>query len=307
MRFKSSLFFLTCLSTLLHASNFSFTNEMKINDETNYRPDGRQKNEWTVAKGYYHINDDYTFLFDVDRDFVTYDESDKDYTAWDIHVALDRDVKEYNIFGRPVTSSLRLDYYWDKSSVIKETELGGRYITSLKINDDSKFNTTFLGRYVKRHHLKGDYDEGNGVFGIETSYYETFNKYWDFYASIKGYYGGYTDGGSTFYNDRDGFNYEGGMALTFENPLYDANELEIDFITTFATYWYAQGDDYENSSTKYTKTYIRPELKFTKHLNEDFKVYLSTRYNIFGEYAHDNDTTKGVDEWESTFGFNFKM
>lgn len=303
---KKALLLFLLNSLVVYSSQFSFTNEMKINDETNYRPDGRIKNEWTIGRGYYKISEKLKFIFDVDRDFVRYDDSDDNYNGWDTYGGLEYEFSDKEIFGKKVENSGRLDFYWDNTTV-KEREVGFSFKS--KIILDSKSNLTLKGiaRNVAKKSSSSDYDVDDNIYGIESWYYNRLNDNWSFSASLKGYWGGYYDGGSTFYStDRDGFNHEGYAVFNYCKDLYEINSYAFAFETDFAHYWYGQGEDYKGTSSRYTKSYIRPGIVVEKKISDYLKVYLNTRYNVIGEYAFDNNKTRGVDEWETIFGFNVR-
>jgi len=302
---------LLLVSASAFAGTFRFTNEVKLNDETNYRPDGRKKTEWTLAKGSYKTESGLKLIFDVDRDFVRYKKAPtkEEYQGWDTYAGVYQDIPSFDLMGLTFKNSLGADFYWDKSekeNAYEETEAGLAWKTSTKLTDTRKLAFKFWGRHIQKE-KKNSYDESDIVYGIEADLTEKFNKNWRFSASLDGYWGGYSDGGSTFYNGRDAFNYEASTALNYFTPLYEYNNFKLYFATAFATYWYGQGDDYAGSSTRYTKTYVRPETGIVYDINDSSIIYVRTRYNILGQYAFDNNTTRDANEWESMAGFSFKF
>lgn len=288
------------------AGNFSFTNEIKMNDETNYRPDGRKKVEWTLGRGSYKMDNGLNFKFDVDRDFVTYqNKPGGSYEGWDTYAALYYPVTSFEIAGFTFNNQVGAELYWDDSTTTEETEIGLAWQTSTKLDKTTSLSMKFWGRNINIE--SGSSDETDMVYGIETSLGKKINGNWSASASVNTLWGGYNDGGSTFYNGRDDFNYEVFTYLNYDKDLYKLNDnFKIYFATDFGVEWYGQGDDFKGTSNKYTKTYVRPELGFEYKVNDSAKLYASTRYSILGQYAFDNDTTRDANEWEAIAGFSFK-
>ena len=303
-----------------YASDFSYTNEIKANVEENYRADGRQKNEWTIGKGYYKINETLRFIYDVDRDFISYNNEKRNDLGWDANVAIEKTLDKKEILGKNFSNKITFDYYWDKSEVRKETELGLAFKTSTKLTESISLSANLWGRHIKR--TASSTDGSDKVFGLEVYYGQKFNKDWSLSASLKGYEGGYTDGGATFRSEkkdgkyRDGFNYEGGISLNNLTSFYKNEKLNLGIKTTFASYWYALGNDYDNTSSQYNKSYIRTAIVGKYVLSEDVNMWTEVGYNIFGKYNFSDDITRvngtkskirDANEFEALAGITIKL
>lgn len=311
MRMSKKIMLLLALKSLVsYSTQFSITNELKINDESRYRPDERVKNEWTIARGYYKFSDKLRFIFDIDRDFVEYENSDSDYTGWDTYGGLEYKFEDTELFGKKVENKGTLDFAWD-NALTMEREAGFSLSSKINLADSTSFTVKGMFRNIHRRNSGSNYDANDNVGGIETWLSSQLNDDWRFSASVKGYWGGYYDGGSTFYSyegreAKDGFNYEGYTLFAYEKELYKTDMLEIKFETDFAHYFYGYGDDYKGTSGRYTKSYVRPGIKFIQDLNDNVSVHLNTRYNILGQYAFDNGTTRDLDEIEVIVGINMR-
>lgn len=287
------------------AGTLTFTNEAKMNDETNYRPDGRKKLEWTLGKGSYKMDNGLTFKFDVDRDFVTYNNKPGGgYEGWDTYAGIYYPLESFELGGLTFKNQVGADFYWDDSTTTEETEYGLSLKTSTKLDKTTGFAVRFMGRNITRE--GSTYDETDMIFGIETDLSKKFNEEWRASASLDGYWGGYNDGGSTFYNGRDDFNYQAFTYLKYKKDLYEQDDLKVYLGSTFAVEWYGQGQDFEGSSSQYTKSYVRPEIGVSYGINDNAIVYASTRYTVLGQYAFDNGTTRDANEWETIAGFKLK-
>ncbi|WP_319205580.1 hypothetical protein [uncultured Ilyobacter sp.] len=302
--------------TALGAS-FKLTDEIKINDETNYRSDERIKTEWTIAKGEYKADNGLKLKFDIDRDDINYDASGyEDHEGWDTYFAAYYPLASVELGGLTFKNEIGAEVYYDQEdsydkngseqSEKEETELGLAFKTKTQLNDFTTLSAKLWGRNVD--YEKGTTDEDEVLYGIETSLEMDFNKNWSAEVEVDGFWGGYSDSANTFAGDGiDSFNYEVFAYLNYVQDLYKTDNFKLFFATEFAAEYYAQGDDYKDAEEDYVSHYVMPGVGFKYGVAESVDLYGWTGYKVLGEVANGDGTVDDNNEWESVVGFKVAM
>lgn len=312
---KKKVLLLGCLllvSASAFAGTFAFTNEVKRNDETAYRHgsnDGKIKDEWTIGKGYYKFSDKLKFKFDVDRDFVQYDNDSKDYIGWDTYFGLETPLPSFEFLDKKVTNKASLDYYWDyiSKSNSKEQEVGISATSTMGLTKNTKLSVKGWIRNVDKH--TSSEHEDRLIKGLEGSYSWKIIPELNYSASLKGYWGGYEDGGGTFTGSSPytGFNIDASMFLTFTKSIYKANNLNVKFRTIAGSEWFNMSSDRKNDEKDYNKSYLKPGIVVEYKLSDNLKVYGDAEYTVLSSYSRSSSTRNNkADEFEPTIGFSYK-
>ncbi len=308
---------LTVVSGTVLAGSLKLADEVKINDETNYRSDERIKTEWTIAKGEYKTDNKIKLKFDVDRDYMKYDNSGyEDHEGLDTYFAAYYPIGTFELTGLEFKNEVGAEVYYDQedeynkngsiSAEKEETEIGLALKTKTKLNDTTTWATKLWARNVD--YEKGITEDDDMVYGIETSLGMNFNKNWSADIEADGFWGGYTDGDSTFAgNGIDGFNYEIFAYLNYIQELYKTDNFKIYFATTFGTEYYAQGSDYKDAEDDYSKHFIQPAIGFKYDATESVSLHGWTGYKVLGEKVNGDGTVEDYNEWESAIGFEVAL
>ncbi|WP_320046416.1 hypothetical protein [uncultured Ilyobacter sp.] len=298
------------------AASFKLTDEIKINDETNYRSDERIETEWTIAKGEYKADNGFKLKFDIDRDDINYDASGyEDHEGWDTYFAAYYPLASVELAGLIFKNEIGAEMYYDQEDSYdkngstqaekEETELGLALKIKTKLNDITTWSTKLWTRNV-------DYEKGTTdddvLYGIETTVGMDFNKSWSAELEVDGFWGGYSDSGSTFAGDGiDSFNYEVFAYLNYVQDLYKRDDFKLYFATEFAAEYYAQGDDYKDAKEDYATHYMMPGVGFKYGVTESVAFHGWTGYKVLGEIAKGDGTVGDNNEWESVLGFKVTM
>ena len=308
---------LSIISGTALGASFKFTDEVKINDETNYRIDERIETEWTIAKGEYKTDNGLQFIFDVDRDDINYDASGyEDHEGWDTYFAAYFPIPSLNLAGITFKNEIGLETYYDQEDSYdengsaqgekEETELGLAFKTRTKLNDTTNWSTKLWARSIDFE--QGTTEEDDKVYGIETKMEMDFNENWSAEVEVDGFWGGYSDSNSTFADDEmDSFNYEAFAYLNYNQDLVKIDKFKILFTTEFAMEFYAQGDDYKYAEEDFSVYYIQPGIGFKYNVTDIVELHGWTGYKVLGEVVSGDGTTSDNNEWESAVGFKAAM
>ena len=315
MKLKKAMIVLGILvgSTISFATDFSFTNEIKRNDESNYRNgsnDGKIKDEWTIGRGYYKINDNLKLKFDVDRDIVNYDNDSKNYTGWDTYFGLERNLPSFEMLNRKVSNKVSLDYYWDyiAKSYSKEDEIGLSLTSSLKPTKKTNASLKIWARNVNRN--TSSENKTRLIKGLEGRFSWAIVPQLKYSATLKGYWGGYEDGAGTFTGSSSftGSNIDASMFLIYNKSIYKENNLNIKFRTIAGIEWFNMSRARKRAGKDYNKSYLKPGIVIEYKLADNLKIYGDAEYTVMGNYSTYSSTrNRECNEFEPTIGFSYKF
>ncbi|WP_319370640.1 hypothetical protein [uncultured Ilyobacter sp.] len=308
---------LSIVSGTALAGSLSLVDEIKINDETNYRSDERIKTEWTIVKGEYKADNGLKLKFDIDRDDINYDATGyEDHEGWDTYFAAYYPLASAELGGLTFKNEIGAEIYYDQEDSYdkngseqagkEETELGLALKTKTKLNDITTWSTKFWARNVD--YEKGTTEDDDVLFGIETALGMEFNKNWSAEIEVDGFWGGYSDSANTFAgNGIDSFNYEVFAYLNYVQDLYKTDNFKLYFMTEVGAEYFAQGEDYKDAGSDKAEHYVMPGIGFKYGVTETVSLHGWTGYKVLGEVANGDGTVDDNNEWESVIGFKVTM
>jgi len=307
------------VSGTIFAGEFKFTNEAKLNDQSNYS--NSKKTEWTLAKGHYRFDNGLEFRFDVDRDFTKYEDRNEDHEGWDTYAGLFMPVGSFEVGGLTFNNKIGIELLYDqedsfdsyigetkgKTDEKEETEVGFALESGTVLSETETFDIKLWGRNVK--YEKGDIDEDEFIGGLELGYVNELNENWTFEGYLYGFVGGYYDGGSTFWkededgDDVDEFNYDAEFYLTYNKDLYSLNDsTTIYFRNDIAAEYYGHGSQNKDIDGDSSEHWVQPNLGVKYEFSEEAKIFGEAGYKVIGSNdGEDND------EFEAKAGIKFTI
>ena len=268
----------------------SFTHEYKINDYNL----GTQKDEWTLGRGSYKLNDKLTFIFDVDKDFVS--KSDGTETqGWDTQFGLTNDISQIGGFDVSLSYLIRYDASWnaDDGSEYSDTK---QYIFTPWLSKDVTIAGKEFSLGIELWAQVGNYDDSSleDISGIENNYYLDGSLSDNWTLNLAWYNFNYYDGAE------DEYDYQIGT----ENYLTYSKELNENFTFSIENYFEAYYTPDSKDSSLYA--HIAPEIRYSKKINETISWHAAVSYDVV-KFSSSNDSDGYTDSWnnnelEITFG-----
>ena len=285
----------------------SFKSEVKLND---YK-EGSQKTEGTLAIGSYKINDTFKFLFDVDKDYVpdvnvaeVKDDDDNviseayvvDKEGWDTQFGIVQSAGSVAGMDMSLYYLVRYDGSWEADTGANSTYTT-QYIfspvfdTSINIADNDYYLT------IELWGQGGESDGGSleDLSGFETNFYfgGPLSDNWSF--DLAWYNFDYYNTGTEEYV------YQAGTEdyLTYSLALNDNVTFVLE--SYYEAYYTPDTEEIDSVSA-----YIKPIIKYTKKLGEDFSLHTSIGYDAVS-YSKESgsSSTWSNNELEITAGFSF--
>jgi outer membrane receptor protein involved in Fe transport len=265
----------------------SFTSEAVMNDLDS----GKEHLELTIGKGSYQLNDNFKFIFDVDKDFITNANGTKQ-EGWDTQFGLVQDLGKVKGFDVSLNYLLRYDDRWDTTSHEKAINGLTQYIVSPYFNKDLKLAGKDFSFGTELWAQVGGEDGQSleNAAGGEVNFYLSgaLSEKWNLDLSLYNW---------NYYSaDADKYEYTVGTenTLAYNLPLKGGLSFNID------NYLYATYNT--NTETDDVEIYIRPKVKYTKELS-DIKVYGAIAYEVL---SYEDTKTWTNNEFELTLGFKTK-
>lgn len=269
----------------------SLTNEVKINDYDG----GYQKTEWTVAKGSYKLNDDFKFLFDVDKDFVENADGTKK-QGWDTQFGLSQKLGQVAGFDLSLYYLMRYDASWNADNG-SEDKYSAQYIFSPVFSKDITLAGKEFSLTTELWAQVGEAEGGSlqDKSGVETNFYldGSLSDNWDLNLAWYNF---------NYYNStEDEYDYTIGTEdyLTYSMPLGSG------FTFAVENYIYAEVQP-ANDDSEYVEAWVRPMVKYSKKVNDNFSWNAGVSYDVV-EYRYSAaGTTWDNNEMEVKLGFTIR-
>ncbi|MBN1469861.1 MAG: hypothetical protein JXM74_04505 [Fusobacteriaceae bacterium] len=275
----------------------SFTSEAVMNDLDS----GLEHLELTVGKGTYQLNDNFNFIFDVDKDFITRADGTKE-EGWDTQFGLVQNLGKVKGFDLSLNYLLRYDDTWNTKTLEKtDNDEYTQYIFSPYFSKDVKISGkdfsfgTELWAQVGGSPNKTLKDATGG----EINFYLSGNLNTKLYLEL----GLYNLNYYSLKADKYQYTIQTEDTLIYSVPLKSG--------LSFSTKAYL--NTYYNTDTEGNKieAYIKPEIKYTKDFS-NIKTYAAIGYEVFSYEASKKEAgTPSNNSWannemELTLGFKTK-
>lgn len=261
----------------------SFSHQVKINDYD----EGYQKTEWTLGLGSYQLNDDFKFLFDVDKDFVEKADGTRK-QGWDTQFGISHDLAKIGEFDVSLSYLVRYDASWNADDG-SDSSNTGQYIITPWLSKDVKIGGKEFSLGIELWAQVGTSNEGSlqDISGIETSFYldGSLSDNWE--LNLAWYNFDYYD------SDEDEYDYQIGTEdyLTYSLPLND------NFTFNVENYLEAYYTPDEKSAEVYA--HIAPEIKYTIKLSEKVTGYAAVSYDVVKYEYTKSEGSSGTHSWEN--------
>ncbi|WP_413282959.1 hypothetical protein [Vibrio sp. MA40-2] len=272
----------------------SFSHQVKVNDYDQ----GYQKTEWTLGLGSYQLNDDYKFLFDVDKDFVEKSDGTSQ-QGWDTQFGISHDLTTLAGFDVSLSYLIRYDASWNTKDG-SDSSNAQQYIITPWLSKGVEIAEKDFALGIELWAQVGTSNEGSlqDISGVETNFYldGALTDNWE--LNLSWYNFNYYD------SEDDEYDYQIGTEdyLTYSLPLNEN--------FTFNVESYVEA--YHTIDEKSTEVYahIAPELKYTLKLNESVNGYAAVSYDVVKYEYFKSEGSAGTHSWkdnelEITLGAKF--
>ena len=305
------------LATTANAASFNLTHEAKLNDESIYK--GKEKIEYTLAKGDYKLDNGIKFKFDIDRDFTQDDGAGiEDHEGWDTKFGIYAPVGEFDMFGKTwkneVGAKLLYDQEdaYDSKEEYKETEYGAEFVTSTKLSDISKLKVAFTGMFADTEETDGtDYD--GEYYGIEATMATKWSKNWSSETSLNQYWGGYTDGdfigdsASTADYDSEEYTWEVCHDTKWKQSIVKTDDMDVYLGTLFHAELLNQGEEHVDAGEESEKFYVQPQIGFKYKVTDTVSLHGLAGYNVWSLANSGESVKSDPEEFEAKLGFKMSI
>lgn len=287
--------------TLTSATSFagelgSLTSEVKINDYEK----GLTKTEVTIGKGSYKLSDDYSFLFDVDKDFIK-NEGEARKEGWDTQFGLAQGAGSVGNFDTTMYYLFRYDASW-KASDESDSSDTKQYIIAPYFSKDVTLGGKDFSFGIELWAQLGNENDDSlkNKSGVETNFYLSgdLSEHWN--LELAWYNFDYYD------TEEEEYDYQIGTEnyLTYSLPLPAGFMFNIEnYVEAYHT---------PDSDTTLAYAHIQPELEFKKAVNEHFSWHAGVSYEAFNwefKDAQGNKDDKDIfdnNEFQAYLGFTIK-
>ncbi|WP_320047042.1 hypothetical protein [uncultured Ilyobacter sp.] len=307
---------LLAVGAMASAANLSLTHEAKLNNhhQGSEVTNDKDQVEYTLAKGSAKINDDWSFIFDLDRDYYDVDGGDN-YQGWDGEFGFKRKLADYDMFGKTWSNDIRFEMDYDAYDSVKNgtgtDSVSEKYYIKY-VNSTSLTERTDFGWYTELGYQTSDKDEyTSGVkttnghssdlraqldFSLDT----TWNEYWNSYTEVYLWYK----------ENADRLDVDVEHYTNFAYPLFEGDKTSLTFNTEFGIESYdhtwKKGRDADS-----TEFYVQPGL-LAKYKHDDalsFHAYAGYKVYDDNTSIHDTSSTGHTadNEFEAVVGFKAVM
>ena len=306
---------LLALGAMASAADLSLTHEAKLNN-TNVGSEAANtdKIEYTLAKGSAKINDDWTFIFDVDRDYIRDSESagKEDYQGMDAELGFKKSLSDYDMFGKTWSRNIRFEMDYDAYDSVEDGN--GKDSASEKyyikyVNSTSLTERTDFGWYTELGYQTSDTDTyASGVktnshssdlrAQLDFSFDTTWNEYWNSYTEV---YLFYVENDDALYTDVEHY-------TNFAYPLFKGDKTSLTFNTEFGIESYGHGWKAGRSADE-TEFYVQPGLSAKYKHDDALSFHAYAGYKVYDNNTSIHDTSYNVEnnEFEASAGFKVVM
>jgi len=283
-------------SSAFSAELGSLTSEVKVNDYEN----GLTKTEVTIGKGSYKLSDDYSFLFDVDKDFVKNEGSARK-EGWDTQFGIAQKAGEFAGFDTTLYYLFRYDASWVASDESNSSDTK-QYIFAPYFSKDVTLGGKDFSFGIELWAQVGNDNDDSlqNKSGVETNFYLSgdLSEHWS--LDLAWYNFNYYDTAEEEYDYQIGTeNY-----LTYSLPLAAGFSFNIEnYVEAYFT---------PDSDSTIALAHIQPEFEFKKEVNEHFSWHAGVSYEAFNwEYKDSKGTANDKDifdnnEFQAYLGFTIK-
>ncbi|MPX91204.1 hypothetical protein [Salinivibrio sp. VYel1] len=287
--------------TLTSATSFagelgSLTSEVKINDYEK----GLTKTEVTIGKGSYKLSDDYSFLFDVDKDFIK-NEGEARKEGWDTKFAVAQGISPLGSFDALMNYIFYYDASWQASNGSDSSDTKKYVLQPYFSKDIILGGKDFSFGIELWAQLGNNNDESlKNKSGFETNFYlfGDLSEHWNLELAWYNF---------NYYHDpADEYQYQIGTEdyLTYSLPLADNVSFNVE------TMLYA--DHLPERDLTTADVHIQPQLEFKKQVNDNFSWHAGVTYEVLSwNYTDAKGTAKDRNafdnnEFEAYLGFTIK-
>ena len=292
----------------------SFASEVTLNDYKN----GYQKIEATIGVGSYKLNDDFKFLFDVDKDFIksnvseeyvneirdpitnavmtpatTIPEHTVEKEGWDTQFGLSQNIGSFADIDATMYYLVRYDASWEASNG-DGSSYTAQYILAPVFDTDFTIANQDFSLSLELWVQVGESDGGSlqDVSGYETNFYLNTDLSESWSLSLAWYNFNYYNSSS------DEYDYQMGTEdyLTYSLPLNDN--------VTFSLEGYYEAYYTPESKDRVIYGHIKPMITYKKKIDEDLSWHADISYGAVSYEHHGSESTWSNNEVEVAVGFS---
>ena len=299
-----------------NAASLNLTHEAKLNDESIYK--GKDKIEYTLAKGDYKLDNGIKFKFDIDRDFIQdAGKGIEDHEGWDTKFGIYAPVGKFDMLGKTWKNEIgakliydQVDAY-DTTEEYEETEYGAEFVTSTKLSDKTKLKVAFTGMYADTDDEGDEYD--GEYYGIETTVSTKWTKNWSSKTYLNQYWGGYTDGdfigdnASTADYDSEAYTWELDHETRWTQNIAEFDNAAIYLGASFNAELENQGDEHQDAGKDKSKFWAQPQIGFKYKVNDALSLHGLAGYNVWSLENKGDSVKADPEEFEAKLGFKMSI
>ena len=306
---------LLAVGAMASAAGVSLTHEAKLNNTNVGSEDSNaDKIEYTLAKGSAKINDDWSFIFDVDRDYIRDSESagKEDYQGMDAELGFKKKLSDYDMFGKTWSRDIRFEMDYDAYDSVENgngTDYDAEKYYIKYVNSTSLTERTDFAWYTELGYQTSDKDVY--VSGVKTnthssdlraqldfSFDTTWNQYWNSYTEV---YLWYVENNDQLLADVEHY-------TNFTYPLYKGDKTSVAFNTEFGI------ESYDHTWKKgrgadSTEFYVQPGLSAKYKHDDALSFHAYAGYKVYDNNTSIHDTSYNVEnnEFEAKVGLTAKF
>jgi len=306
---------LLAVGAMASAAGVSLTHEVKLNN-TNVGSEATNadKIEYTLAKGSAKINDDWTFIFDVDRDYIRDSESagKEDYQGLDAEIGFKKKLSDYDMFGKTWSSDIRFEMDYDASDSVEDgngTDTATEKYYIKYVNSTSLTERTDFAWYTELGYKTKDSDAY--VSGVKTnshssdlhaqldfSFDTTWNEYWNSFTEVYLWY----------YENADRLDADVEHYTNFTYPLFNGDKTSVAFNTEFGIESYGHTWKKGRAADE-TEFYVQPGLSAKYKHDDALSFHAYAGYKVYDNNTSIHDTSYNVEnnEFEASVGLKAKF
>jgi hypothetical protein len=301
MKIKSSIelaVLAMAVSTASSAVFYGELNSLKTEVVSNDYDGGYQKTEYTVAIGSYQLSDKWSFLFDIDRDYIDAPSADKK-QGWDTQVGLSQSLSQLGGFDFSMYYLARYDATWNNEDGSDES-----YYTQYIISPFFSKDVTVAGKdmslgielWAQVGAVQGE--DLQDISGAEANFYLDSSLSDNWSLNLAWYNFNYYD------SSEDEYDYQIGT----EN--YLTYSLDLNSNVTFSVENYFEAYYTFDNEEILFYGHVAPMIEYSKEVG-DFNYFASVSYEVLnGEYEDGEDYSSEVStthdrELEFSIGVSF--
>ncbi len=313
---------LLAVGAMASAANVSLTHEAKLNNH-NVDASGSQV-EYTLAKGSAKINDEWSFIFDVDRDYYRDQDATagkEDYQGLDAEFGFKKKLADYDMFGKTWSNDVRFQMDYDSSDSMDDDITAGsdtasekyyiKYVSSTSLTERTDFawytelgyQTTSGDKYIdtdkdKVTDTKVSAHESDLRAQLDFSLDTTWNEYWNSYTEV---YLFWLDNSDTLRADVEHY-------TNFAYPLFKGDKTSLTFNTEFGIESYKHNWKAGRKADE-TEFYVQPGVSAEYKHDDALSFHAYAGYKVYDDNTSIHDTSSHVsdNEFEASVGFKAVM